>query len=135
MTSALKRLRRCLAEGADAFARELARLTFAEAYRTERPVEVGMTEALLADNARRVETILCQTALLAGFDFRRELGALSMPALVIAGGKDKMTPPYCSAEIAELIPNCTCRVIEEAGHGLAAERAREFNALLLKFLQ
>lgn len=134
LADALKKLRQCLAEGADIFARELARITFAEAYRTNHARQVDMTAALLAENAGRGGTVLRQMALLADFDFRRELSALSVPALVIAGGRDELSPPRLSEEIAGLMPNCACSVIEGAGHGLAMERAGEFNGLLLGFL-
>jgi pimeloyl-ACP methyl ester carboxylesterase len=53
-----------------------------------------------------------------------------LPALVLAGDKDLLTPSAHSAEIAEQLPNAELVVIEGAGHLVIFERAGLVNAAL-----
>jgi 3-oxoadipate enol-lactonase len=65
-----------------------------------------------------------------GFD----LGAINVPTLVIAGGKDKLYPPVLAASMAGRIDGSVLKVIADAGHLSNIERPREFNQVLQAFL-
>jgi 3-oxoadipate enol-lactonase len=62
------------------------------------------------------------------------LGAVGVPALVIVGNQDILTPRGDSEELAERIPGAELVVISGAAHGLMVEHATTFNRVLLEFL-
>jgi 3-oxoadipate enol-lactonase / 4-carboxymuconolactone decarboxylase len=72
---------------------------------------------------------------LAGYDLRGKLGGLRMPVLCVAGDGDPAAPPEQLRAIAGEVPGARLRVIEHARHIAVAERADEFNRVLLAFLR
>ena len=68
------------------------------------------------------------------FDARDRLGGIAMPAHVIAGAEDLLTPPRFSEELAAAIPNARLTILPEVGHGMFWEATDRFNAELLRFL-
>jgi 3-oxoadipate enol-lactonase len=62
------------------------------------------------------------------------LGGVHVPALVIVGNQDILTPRGDSEELAERIPGAELVVISGAAHGLMVEHATTFNRVLLDFL-
>ena len=68
-------------------------------------------------------------------DMAGELSQLAMPALVVVGNQDILTPRGDSEELAELIPLAELVVISGAAHGLMVEHARTFNRILIEFLE
>jgi 3-oxoadipate enol-lactonase len=70
-----------------------------------------------------------------GFDLRKSLGKISVPALVIAGTKDKNAPAPMAKKMASFIPNATYVELEGVGHLVALEQPSEFNAVLDDFLR
>jgi 3-oxoadipate enol-lactonase len=70
-----------------------------------------------------------------GFDLRKALAQICVPALVIAGGKDKNAPAAMVRKMASFIPNATYVELESVGHLAALEQPREFNAVLNDFLR
>jgi 3-oxoadipate enol-lactonase len=62
------------------------------------------------------------------------LAEVRVPALVIVGNQDILTPRGDSEELAERIPNAELVVISGAAHGLMIEHATTFNRILLEFL-
>jgi 3-oxoadipate enol-lactonase len=63
-----------------------------------------------------------------------ELGNVTVPALVMVGNQDILTPRGDSEEIAERLPNAELVVISGAAHGFMVEHASTFNRVLLEFL-
>lgn len=63
-----------------------------------------------------------------------ELASIKAPTFVIGGGKDQAIGPDAAGELAERIPNATLKIYPQWGHGLY-EEARDFNAVVLEFLQ
>src|SRR3954452_5922649 len=70
-----------------------------------------------------------------GFDLRKSLGQICVPALVIAGTKDKNAPAPMVKKMASFIPNATYVELEGVGHLAPLEQPDEFNAVLNDFLR
>jgi 3-oxoadipate enol-lactonase len=70
-----------------------------------------------------------------GFDLRKSLGQIRIPALVISGTKDKNAPAPMVKKMASFIPNATYVELEGVGHLAALEQPAEFNAVLDDFLR
>lgn len=62
------------------------------------------------------------------------LHAIDVPALVLVGSQDILTPQADSEEIAELIPDAELAVVQGAAHGFMVEAFNAFNTLVLQFL-
>jgi 3-oxoadipate enol-lactonase len=71
---------------------------------------------------------------LLGFDQRKALGNISVPALVLSGSKDKNAPAPMMAKMATYIPSATYVELDGAGHLVNLERPKAFNAALDQFL-
>jgi 3-oxoadipate enol-lactonase len=62
------------------------------------------------------------------------LGQIRIPTLVITGADDTIIPPAESDTLAKGIPGAKLSVIPNAGHLVAFERPKEFNAALEEWL-
>ena len=60
---------------------------------------------------------------------------LPMPALVVCGEADRLTPPDRSREMAALLPHARLEIVPGAGHLLTMEAPARVNALLLDWLE
>jgi non-heme chloroperoxidase len=68
-------------------------------------------------------------------DFRAEMGAVTVPALVLHGDSDAIVPFEVSGRRShEMLPDSRLVVVEGAPHGLLATHPDEVNAALLDFL-
>lgn len=67
-------------------------------------------------------------------DQRDRARNIDVPALVICGSEDKVTPPGLSAELVDLIPGARYEQIEGAGHLSNLEKPQEFNRLVTEFM-
>jgi pimeloyl-ACP methyl ester carboxylesterase len=67
-------------------------------------------------------------------DSTPKLGQIKVPTLVITGADDTVIPPAESDLLAKNIPGAQLRVIPNAGHLVAFERPKEFNAALEEWL-
>jgi pimeloyl-[acyl-carrier protein] methyl ester esterase len=67
-------------------------------------------------------------------DLRAALPAIAQPALVIAGGRDKLTPPEASARMAQALPHARLEEIGEAAHAPFLSHPEIFTARLTEFL-
>jgi pimeloyl-ACP methyl ester carboxylesterase len=74
-------------------------------------------------------------ALMTRPDQRPSLVSLRCPVLVMCGDTDRLTPPECSEEIAQLVPQAELVWIENCGHMLTMEKPSEVNAALMPWLQ
>ena len=66
---------------------------------------------------------------------RSRLSDVTVPTLVVAGGKDTLTTPADAAEVTSLIPGARLVTLKGAGHGHMIEAAPAFNAAVLDFLR
>ncbi len=67
------------------------------------------------------------------FDLRPHLNKLEMPALVLCGEADKMTPPKFSRYLAENLPRALLRFIPRAGHMVMLEQPAAVAQALKEF--
>ncbi|MDX1662080.1 MAG: alpha/beta fold hydrolase, partial [Gemmatimonadota bacterium] len=74
-------------------------------------------------------------ALLARDPIVDRLGEIGVPALVVVGAEDSVTPPDLSEEIATAIPEASLVVVPHAGHLSALERPDEVTPALIDFLE
>jgi 2-hydroxy-6-oxonona-2,4-dienedioate hydrolase len=64
-----------------------------------------------------------------------ELNQIKLPALLIWGNNDTITPPFVAREFNRLIPKSELYFIDKCGHAPMMEVPAEFNAILHKFLK
>jgi pimeloyl-ACP methyl ester carboxylesterase len=62
------------------------------------------------------------------------VAGIRIPALVICGAEDKMTPPSLSQFISDRIPGARLTLIEGAGHFVMMENPEAFNVALTDFV-
>jgi 3-oxoadipate enol-lactonase len=68
------------------------------------------------------------------WDFRADLGSVSVPTRVLVGADDPATPPETAQLIADGIPGAGLTVIPNAAHLLNVEQPAEFDAAVLAHL-
>lgn len=87
-------------------------------------------------DAQRPEAIARALEALAGrADRRPDLPAMTMPALVIAGSEDILTPISCSETMVAGLPDAELVVIPESGHLTALEHPTAFSTAVRGFLE
>lgn len=69
------------------------------------------------------------------FDARPDLPSIDVPALVVVGRHDWVTPVGQSKEMAELLPHARLVVFEESGHMPHIEQQAEFIAAVSDFIK
>jgi 3-oxoadipate enol-lactonase len=72
---------------------------------------------------------------LLGFEQRKALASIEVPALVLSGSKDKNAPAPMMAKMATYIPSSTYVELEGAGHLVNLERPNAFDGALDQFLK
>ena len=88
----------------------------------------------MAEEVGRENFVLQQRAILGRRDQTDTLGALAVPALVLGGGLDTLTPPQASRDIAALIPDAELVIMEQIGHLSTIEAPDEVTDILNAFL-
>jgi pimeloyl-ACP methyl ester carboxylesterase len=69
------------------------------------------------------------------FDVRKEVGALEVPALVICGDEDELTPVKYSEFLHDRMKRSRLEIIRGAGHMVMMERPDAFNEKIMDFLK
>lgn len=70
-----------------------------------------------------------------GFDVMAELGRLELPALILCGAEDRLTPVKFSRYLHEHIRGSTLEIVEGAGHMVMLEQPQATNAAIRAFLE
>ncbi|WP_254863181.1 alpha/beta fold hydrolase [Halovivax gelatinilyticus] len=100
--------------------------------RTEDPDVVSRSKSTLVETGRTVtqrDFLTCHE-----FDVREQLDAVDVPALVVYGSDDRLTPPWYHQHLAEMIPESTLVEIEDAAHLAMIDRPDAFNSVLAEFI-
>lgn len=101
------------------------------------PVSQGILDwtASLALTSSQKAMINCMEAF-AQTDFKNELFAIDVPALIIHGDKDETVPMEATGQIAaSLIPGAIFKIYEGAPHGLFITEKEQLNNDLVTFLE
>ena len=110
------------------------------------PKLAGLTSSLKVTEEQRQEAIRMalqsdQTAALAcmdafgATDFRRDLPAVTVPALVLHGDADQIVPFKGSGKRThKAIDGSRVELVKDAPHGFNTSHSEEFNRILLEFL-
>ena len=95
--------------------------------------------SLLGPLALRVEPepFVAQVRAILDMDdaLRNELHQVDVPALVITGSQDILTPISDAEELADLLPNSELAMVRGAAHGFMFEQAGTFNRIVGDFLK
>lgn len=67
-------------------------------------------------------------------DLRPQLAAIKQPALVVNGGRDRLTPPAAGEYLARHLANGQYLLFENAGHAAFLSHQQEFTTRLKEFL-
>jgi pimeloyl-ACP methyl ester carboxylesterase len=70
---------------------------------------------------------------LLGHDATEGLGRVTIPAMILVGSRDLLTPVYAARRIAAALPHAELHVLPGAGHQLMQERPDEVAELLRDF--
>jgi len=95
------------------------------------PSQVELTRQMIA--ACDPATRKAAPRALLGLDISRELQHIRVPALVVCGTNDVITPPAESRRIARRIPGARLELLDGGGHMLMLERAERVDELIVGF--
>jgi len=98
-------------------------------------VRVSLRLALRQHGAARPEALRAGLAMLEHNDLRELARSIHLPALVIAGQYDRVTPPQAAEALARLLPQGQLLQIGRAGHAPFISHPRQVGAALLEFLR
>jgi pimeloyl-ACP methyl ester carboxylesterase len=95
------------------------------------PADVELTRTLMA--ATSPKAIAESLRSLVDHDVREELGTIDVPALVVVGTHDVLTPPRMAQEIVRHLPHAELVVLDGIGHMPMLETRRELSRLIADF--
>ena len=98
-----------------------------------RPLVAGRLKAIV-ESAPPHAVAWAQRAMAARPDSFETLRGVSVPALVVVGEEDELSPVSDAQAMAEAIPGARLATIPAAGHMSSMEAPEEFNAALREFL-
>ncbi len=86
-------------------------------------------------NPSRPQDIINQAEALKKHYTLEKLEQIKNKTLLIAASHDRLTPKSVMIEMHKKLPNCTLKIIENAGHFMTLSRAPEVNKIILDFLE
>ncbi len=111
--------------GDDGFNFAVVRLSFGS---RPAPTHVDVTRRMVA--AMDEEAFGQSLVALLDNDERSHLAQIDKPTAVVVGGRDLITPPHHSRQLADKIPGAELRVLDGCGHQLMMERPAELAAAI-----
>lgn len=94
-----------------------------------------LRKALLVHGQAKPEALEAGLNILATSDLRPTLPHVKVPALVIAGQHDRITPPAASRTLAQALPDCKFVEMRRAAHAPFLSHLSEFVGLIEPFLR
>ena len=88
--------------------------------------------AMLSRNGNN--TLYSDLMACSAFDSKAWISTITVPALVICGNDDKITPPESSQSLARLIPAAQLKILARVGHMVMLESASAFNEAIKTFV-
>ena len=96
-------------------------------------VESALRRMILAQPVATIQAAL--SALGDRPDMTEAMRHLRVPALLVAGAEDAITPPACLEAAEAIIPQSKLLIVPDAGHLTPLEQPAVFNAAVLAFLR
>jgi len=121
-------------DGAHAIADDMVPLLLGPTTLGSRPSIVERVRTMIEANSP-VGIAGAQRGMAERSDSTELLRGIELPALVIVGSEDMLTPVTEAENLSTGIPGAGLRVIERAGHLSNLERPEEFNAALIDFIK
>lgn len=121
------------ANGSTAVADEMLPKLLGETSRRDRPELASRVRAMIERNSPEVIAGAVE-AMMGRPDSRPLLPGISVPALVLCGDEDVLTPPADSRALHAAIPGATLAIVEKAGHLSNLESPDRFSFALNSFL-
>jgi pimeloyl-[acyl-carrier protein] methyl ester esterase len=94
----------------------------------------ALRAALAAQGPPRPAALAAGLELLRHTDLRSAVGQLDLPALVIGGQHDRITPPAAQAWLAQALPQGRYVPVDRAGHAPFLSHPQQFAAVVQPFL-
>ncbi|PYN85756.1 MAG: hypothetical protein DMD87_21430 [Candidatus Rokuibacteriota bacterium] len=85
--------------------------------------------------ACRPETIAADVRTARAMDLTEQAAALDVPALVLAGSRDRLTTPALAERLSASIRRSRLRIVDGAGHMLPLEAAERVNREIVTFVE
>lgn len=126
------RIQTVMTQGTAALAEATLAKWFTPAFHQAQPEKVDRIRSLILETSREGYAACC--AAIREMDQRESIRNITAKTLVIGGTADTSTPPEQAQLIASRIPEAKL-VLLDAAHLSNIERANEFNAALIEFLQ
>lgn len=126
------RIRTVMSQGTAALVDVTLERWFTPQFHREQPEKVARVRSLLLETSPEGYAACC--AAIRDMDQRESIRSITAKTLVIGGSADTSTPPEQAELIASRIPEAKL-VVLDAAHLSNVERAGEFNAALIEFLQ
>lgn len=92
------------------------------------PAQVRYAEAMI--NAMSPHYMADLIGDVAGFDISPALGAIDVPATVVVGTHDRLTPPWHARRMVRGLPDATLLELARCGHMVMLERPGELNRVI-----
>ena len=89
---------------------------------------VALSRAMLDEH--EPQHLAATARMMTRVDLRQRLGEIGQPVTVVAGGRDRVTPPHLSYELAAALPRCREQWFPRAGHVVPWERPEELVATI-----
>jgi len=89
----------------------------------------------IVNNREKVVRIVSLAKSALRHNLREFLPNITIPALLVWGNNDNITPAFVGEEFQKLMPNATLHLIDECGHAAMMEKPEEFNTILDNFLK
>jgi pimeloyl-ACP methyl ester carboxylesterase len=129
-----ERIRQAKLAGPEAAARLAAKGIFAGAFAAANPGRIE--EFVRRRAAMDQDALVAATRAAYDFDVAERLRTLSVPATVVYGAEDALTPPAVVKQLAAALPRGTVAVgVPAAGHMIPFEQPLQFENLLAAFLE
>ena len=120
----------------EVFGQSLMTLGFGPSFHRRLPGFVDQAAQLYGLDPLDIPGALAQAEhMLKGWDDRKELRSLQIPALVLAGQRDAVVAWEDTREIAEALPNAEFIAAPEAGHSVLAEAGKDVFDRVIEFLK
>ncbi len=119
--------------GFDAYFQKEIETIFHPKFIKENPWVIPLLKDLW--KGRSLDTIVWAVQGLTNWDKLNDLNRITCPTLIIHGEDDRIIPVEEAFKMHENIKNSKIHIFKETGHAVIAEKADEFNEMVIKFLQ